>query len=121
MQNTKPQDQIHLLDDERAGRTLCGKYLKDIGGRESSIPLRPFYKSIAIACSPKGAGDLSEKLKQQLAAFIWMEACRSESDQYVQEMRKIILQRFPTICLQSKEDIRAQRPMTREHLAVWDD
>jgi hypothetical protein len=85
------------------------------------IPLRPLYKSIAIACSPEGQGDLSEKLKQQLAVFIWMEACREESDEYVQEMRKIILQRFPTISLQSKEDIRAGRPMTREHLAVWGD
>jgi hypothetical protein len=84
-------------------------------------PIRARVESLPIALAPEGEGDLPEKGKRRLAVLIWIIACKKESDETLQSMRETILKRFPTLYLQSKDDVRANRAPTQysDEMIYW--
>jgi hypothetical protein len=78
--------------------------------RRTEGPARPFHESLQFALLPEGEGDLDETSKRRLAVLIWDLAAVSESDEYLQTMRAVILERFPTLYLWALDDKRAGLP-----------
>jgi hypothetical protein len=76
--------------------------------------LRPFDESLPIVLAPDGEGEMPEKGKRRTAVLIWIIACQTESDETLQTMRAAILQRFPTLYLQTQDDVRAGRAPTQD-------